>query len=233
MNAEEGELRPQLLDRFGLGVEVRGSSDPAVRAEIVRRRLAFERDPAAFVRRYEADERALAERVALGREQLERVRLPERELMRIAGACARLGVDGVRGDIVSARAACALAALESKDEVEEQHVRRAAELALAHPLRPDPLQRGRSPEDGPQPPPHPPHPPPPPPHPPPPPPPPPRPTPPPPPHPPPAPPPPLPPPPPPHTPPPPPPPPPPPTHPSPPPPPPPPPPRPPHRPSPP
>jgi magnesium chelatase subunit D len=141
MNAEEGELRPQLLDRFGLGVEVRGRSDSAVRAEIVRRRLAFERDPAAFVRRYEADERALAERIALGRGQLERVRLPERELMRIAGACARLGVDGARGDIVSARAACVLAALEGKDEVEEQHVRRAAELALAHRLRRDPLER--------------------------------------------------------------------------------------------
>jgi magnesium chelatase subunit D len=147
MNVEEGELRPQLLDRFGLGVEVRGSSDPAVRAEIVRRRLAFERDPAAFVRRYEADERALAERIALAREQLERVRLPERELMRIAGACARLGVDGVRGDIVSARAACALAALEGRDEVEEQHVRRAAELALAHRLRRDPLEREQSAED--------------------------------------------------------------------------------------
>jgi magnesium chelatase subunit D len=141
MNAEEGELRPQLLDRFGLGVEVRGPSDPAVRAEVVRRRLAFERDPAAFVRRYEVDERALAERIALAREQLERVRLPERELMRVAGACARLGVGGVRGDIVSARAACALAALEGKDEVEEQHVRRAAELALAHRLRRDPLER--------------------------------------------------------------------------------------------
>jgi magnesium chelatase subunit D len=147
MNAEEGELRPQLLDRFGLGVEVRGPSDPAVRAEIVRRRLAFERDPAAFVRRYEADERALAERIALGREQLERVRLPERELMRIAGACARLGVDGVRGDIVSARAACALAALEGNDEVEEQHVRRTAELALAHRLRRDPLEREQSAAD--------------------------------------------------------------------------------------
>ncbi len=147
MNAEEGELRPQLLDRFGLGVEVRGPSDPAVRAEIVRRQLAFERDQAAFVGRYEADEHALAERIALARERLEHVRLSERELMRIAGACARLGVDGVRGDIVSARAACALAALEGTDEVEEQHVRRAAELALAHRLRRDPLEREHNAED--------------------------------------------------------------------------------------
>jgi magnesium chelatase subunit D len=148
MNPEEGELRPQLLDRFGLGVEVRSPSDPALRAEIVRRRLAFEREPAVFVRRFEAEERALAERIALARERLERVRLPERELMRIAGACAQLGVDGVRGDIVSARAACALAALEGKDEVEEEHVRRAAELALAHRRRRDPLERQQSAEDG-------------------------------------------------------------------------------------
>jgi magnesium chelatase subunit D len=147
MNAEEGELRPQLLDRFGLGVEVRGPSDPALRAEIVRRRLAFERDPAAFARRFEDEERALAQRIATARERLDSVHLPERELMRIAGACARLGVDGVRGDIVSARAACALAALERADEVDEQHVRRAAELALAHRHRRDPLDGPGAGED--------------------------------------------------------------------------------------
>jgi magnesium chelatase subunit D len=147
MNAEEGELRPQLLDRFGLGVEVRGPGDPALRAEIVRRRLAFERDPAAFARRFEDEERALAQRIATARERLDSVRLPERELMRIAGACARLGVDGVRGDIVSARAACALAALERADEVDEQHVRRAAELALAHRRRRDPLDGPGAGED--------------------------------------------------------------------------------------
>ncbi|MGI8595540.1 MAG: ATP-binding protein, partial [Solirubrobacteraceae bacterium] len=102
MNVEEGELRPQLLDRFGLGVDVRGPADPAARAEIVRRRLAFERDPASFAQRWSAEERALAQRIARAREGLGAVRLPERELLRITGACARLGVDGVRGDIVSA-----------------------------------------------------------------------------------------------------------------------------------
>ncbi|MGO9322317.1 MAG: VWA domain-containing protein [Solirubrobacteraceae bacterium] len=145
MNVEEGELRPQLLDRFGLGVEVRAPRDPGERAEIVRRRLAFERDPAAFVERYAEDERELAARIAAARERLDEVRMPERELLRIAGACAALGVDGVRGDLVTARAARALAALDGADEVDETHVRRAAALALPHRRRRDPLD-GRQPD---------------------------------------------------------------------------------------
>lgn len=139
MNPEEGELRPQLLDRFGLGVEARAPADPGLRAEIVRRRLAFEHDPAGFAASWEERERALAERIAAARERLEAVRLPERELLRIAAACARLGVDGVRGDIVAARAARALAALDGASEVSEEQVRRAAQLALSHRRRHDPL----------------------------------------------------------------------------------------------
>jgi magnesium chelatase subunit D len=139
MNVEEGDLRPQLLDRFGLGVEVSTPADPAVRAEIVRRRLAFERDPGAFAETWRVQEVALAARIAEARARLERVHLPERELLRITGACAKLAVDGVRGDIVSARAACALAALDGAEEVGEEHVRRAAALALAHRRRRDPL----------------------------------------------------------------------------------------------
>jgi magnesium chelatase subunit D len=146
MNVEEGELRPQLLDRFGLGVEARAPGDPAQRAEIVRRRLAFERDPEAFAARWAADERALAARIAAARERVADVRLPERELLRITGACARLAVDGVRGDIVCARAARALAALDGAGEVAEEHVRRAAALALAHRRRRDPLD-GRAPDE--------------------------------------------------------------------------------------
>jgi magnesium chelatase subunit D len=143
MNVEEGELRPQLLDRFGLGVEVRAPRDPAERGEIVRRRLAFERDPDAFVGRYAEHERELAARIAAARGRLDAVRLPERELLRIASACAKLGVDGVRGDLVTARAARALAALDGADEVNESHVRRAAALALPHRRRRDPLDGQR------------------------------------------------------------------------------------------
>ncbi|MBB4665211.1 ATP-binding protein, partial [Conexibacter arvalis] len=144
MNVEEGELRPQLLDRFGLGVEVRAPRDRAVRAEIVRRRLAFERDPAGFAARFAGEEAALAERIARARVALPAVRLPERELLRITGACAELEIDGVRGDIVCARAAAALAALDGSDSVDESHVRRAAELALAHRRHRDPLAAGGS-----------------------------------------------------------------------------------------
>jgi magnesium chelatase subunit D len=147
MNVEEGELRPQLLDRFGLGVEVRAPRDPAQRAEIVRRRLAFERNPAQFAARFAQDEVALRARIASARELVARVRLPERELLRITGACAQLGIDGVRGDIVCARAARALAALDGAEEVAEEHVRRAAALALAHRRHRDPLDGARGDDD--------------------------------------------------------------------------------------
>jgi magnesium chelatase subunit D len=146
MNIEEGDLRPQLLDRFGLGVEVKTPEDPATRAEIVRRRLRFESDPEAFAAEWTEAETKLAERLADARARLEQVVLPERELMRITGACAALNVDGVRGDIVTARAARALAALEGVPEVSEDHVRRAAELALFHRRRRDPLS-GQAPND--------------------------------------------------------------------------------------
>ena len=146
MNIEEGDLRPQLLDRFGLGVEVKTPEDPATRAEIVRRRLRFESNPEAFASEWTEAETKLAERLAAARARLDGVVLPERELMRITGACSALNVDGVRGDIVTARAARALAALEGVPEVSEDHVRRAAELALFHRRRRDPLQ-AHAPDD--------------------------------------------------------------------------------------
>lgn len=141
MNPEEGDLRPQLLDRFGLSVEVAGSGDPDVRVEIVRRRLAFDRDPAAFTARFADSERALAATIAAARARLGTVRLPDRILLLIAGTCARLGVDGHRADIVTARTATALAALDGADEVTSDHVKRAAKLALAHRRRRGPLQQ--------------------------------------------------------------------------------------------
>jgi magnesium chelatase subunit D len=140
MNPEEGDLRPQLLDRFGLSVEVTGDPDPAVRVEIVRRRLAFDADPDGFAARFAPEERALAARVAAARERLAEVRLADRTLLLIAGLCARLGVDGHRADIVCARTARALAALDGDEEVTRDHVRRAARLALAHRRRRGPLQ---------------------------------------------------------------------------------------------
>jgi len=139
MNPEEGELRPQLLDRFGLGVEVTGPRDPATRAQIVRRRLDFDADPVAFARTWETAERALAARIAAARAQIGAVTIAERELLRISSVCARLELDGVRGDLVCAHAACALAALDGASEVGADHVARAAHLALRHRMRRDPL----------------------------------------------------------------------------------------------
>ncbi len=140
MNPEEGELRPQLLDRFGLSVDVAASTDPAQRVEVVRRRLAFDADPETMRARFAADETALASRVAAARDRLASVALHERTLLLIAGICARLGVDGMRADIVCAQAARALAALDGDEAVGEDHVRRAARLALAHRRRRGPLE---------------------------------------------------------------------------------------------
>ena len=148
MNAEEGELRPQLLDRFGLGVEVAAPLEPAVRAEIVRRRLAYEADPLAFAERYADDDADVAATILTARDRLPAVVLPERQLDRIVGACAEIGVDGMRGDVVTARTARVLAALDGAGEVDAEHVRRAAHLALTHRRRRDPLGGGaRDPQD--------------------------------------------------------------------------------------
>jgi magnesium chelatase subunit D len=140
MNPEEGDLRPQLLDRFGLSVEVAASADAAERVQVVRRRLAFDADPDAFAAAWAGEEQAVAARVAAARDRLERVRLGDRMLLLIAGTCARLGVDGLRADIVCARTASALAALDGVDEVGEEHVRRAARLALSHRRRRGPFE---------------------------------------------------------------------------------------------
>ena len=110
MNPEEGELRPQLLDRFGLTVQVTASQDPAERAEVVRRRLAFEADPAGFADRFAADTAALADQVAVARARLPRVELPDAVLRQICAVCGAFGVDGMRANLVTARTAIALAA---------------------------------------------------------------------------------------------------------------------------
>jgi magnesium chelatase subunit D len=139
MNPEEGELRPQLLDRFGLSVEVAGSADPAARVEIVRRRLAFDGEPEAFAARFAADEAATAARIAAARALLGQIALDDRTLLLIAHTCAALNVDGMRADITTARTAKALAALDETTTVSPDHVRRAALLALAHRRRRGPL----------------------------------------------------------------------------------------------
>jgi magnesium chelatase subunit D len=139
MNPEEGELRPQLLDRFGLTVEVRAARDVETRVEVVRRRLAFEADPAGFVARWEDEERGTAQRIAAARDRVGAVVLPDAELRRIAAVCAAFDVDGMRADLVIARAAVAHAAWRGAEAVGEEDVRVAARLALPHRRRRDPF----------------------------------------------------------------------------------------------
>ncbi len=139
MNPEEGELRPQLLDRFGLTVEVAASRDPDERAEVVRRRLAYEADPGGFAARFAADSRRAAADVAAARARLPQVVLPDAALRQICAVCGRFGVDGMRADLVTARAAIALAAWHGRAEVTVDDIRQAARLALPHRRRRDPF----------------------------------------------------------------------------------------------
>lgn len=130
MNPEEGELRPQLLDRFGLTVEVAASRETDLRVEVVRRRLAYDDDPAGFAARWADEEAALRERIVAARALLPRVVLGDGVLRQIAATCAAFEVDGMRADIVMARTATALAAWAGRDEVVADDVRQAALLAL-------------------------------------------------------------------------------------------------------
>ncbi|WP_353950565.1 VWA domain-containing protein [Knoellia sp. S7-12] len=139
MNPEEGELRPQLLDRFGLTVEVAASRDPLLRAEVVRRRLAFDSDPVAFAAGYAAAQRDLADRVTAARIAVENVELSDRSLATIARVCAGFEVDGMRADIVTARAAMAHAAWHERLSVTREDIRAAAIFALPHRRRRNPF----------------------------------------------------------------------------------------------
>ncbi len=139
MNPEEGELRPQLLDRFGLTVDVRASREVDVRVEVIRQRMAYEADPEGFAQRYAETDAELARRVAAARTLVDSVSLPDSELRRIAALCAAFDVDGMRADLVVARTAVAHAAWRGADAVAEEDVRVAAELALPHRRRRDPF----------------------------------------------------------------------------------------------
>ncbi|MDL2076711.1 putative cobaltochelatase [Streptomyces sp. GXMU-J15] len=139
MNPEEGELRPQLLDRFGLTVEVAASREPDQRVEVVRRRLAYDDDPAGFAARWADEEAAVRQRIVAARELLPQVRLGDGALRQIAATCAAFEVDGMRADIVMARTATALAAWAGRTDVLAEDVRQAALLALPHRRRRNPF----------------------------------------------------------------------------------------------
>jgi magnesium chelatase subunit D len=142
MNPEEGELRPQLLDRFGLSVVVSAPRNPAVRVEVIRRRMAYDADPAGMAAGYADAEQEIAERILKSQALLPSVSLDDDALLDIARVCAAFEVDGMRADIVTARAAVAHAAWCGRTEVTREDVRVAARLAIPH-------RRRRSPFDDP------------------------------------------------------------------------------------
>ncbi len=138
-NPEEGELRPQLLDRFGLSVEARTSTVVAERVEVVRRRDAFERTPDAFVARFQAADDTLRQRITHARTRLDALSVTDDVLEQAATLCVLLGIDGLRGELTLVRASRALAALEDAPAITREHLRRVSLLALRHRLRRSPL----------------------------------------------------------------------------------------------
>lgn len=140
-NPEEGELRPQLLDRFGLMAEIRTIGDVDTRVEIVKRRTEFERDPAGFCKRYDAEQEELRARLVSARANLDKIDVPDVILHKIAELCVALEVDGHRGELTLLNAALANAAFEGRSAITEEDVKTVAVLSLRHRLRKDPLDR--------------------------------------------------------------------------------------------
>ena len=138
-NPEEGDLRPQLIDRFGLAVDVRTMTDIKERLEVIKRRQAYEADPAAFRSQWADEDKALRERIVEARAFLRLVTMPDDVLEQAAALCIALGTDGLRGELTLSRAAQALAALDNEDTVTTDHLRRIAAMALRHRLRKNPL----------------------------------------------------------------------------------------------
>jgi len=143
MNPEEGELRPQLLDRFGLCVDIEGIDDPAQRVEVMRRRRGFEDDPDGFARHWKVEESALRRRLEAAQRRLPDLELDDDLLFLIASVCSSMGVDGHRADLVMARAAASFALLEGSNEVTAAHIRAVAPMVLAHRMRRTPFEDDR------------------------------------------------------------------------------------------
>lgn len=141
MNPEEGDLRPQLLDRFGLAVEVEGRFSPEERQEIVKRRIAYEADPQGFMAKWQDAEREERDRVLRSQALLPQVVVSDGILTLITSICAEYDVDGMRGDIVMYKTAATIAAYEDRTEVNSEDVREAASLALLHRQRRQPFQQ--------------------------------------------------------------------------------------------
>lgn len=139
MNPEEGELRPQLLDRFGLSVRVEGIADRDSRVTVMERRVAFDESPETFASLWKDPSRELVDRIEAARRLYPEVTISREELYTIADFCLNVGVDGHRGDIIMMKAAKTLAAFDNRRQVRRSDVEEAAELALPHRMRRQPL----------------------------------------------------------------------------------------------
>ncbi|WP_192964258.1 magnesium chelatase ATPase subunit I [Phycobacter azelaicus] len=143
-NPEEGELRPQLLDRFALSVDITSPTDIEERIEVIRRRDAFETNPDAFLATWEPEQAWIRDRILTARRALDTIEVPEAALRDAAELCMTLGADGLRGELTLIRAGRALAAYEAAPRVVRDHLRRIAPIALSHRLRRDPLDEAGS-----------------------------------------------------------------------------------------
>ena len=140
-NPEEGELRPQLLDRFGMSVEVKTVRDADLRVKVVDQRTSFDNDPETFFNNLENKQNELQKKVIAAQEKLNFVKIDEDLRLNISAICGELDVDGLRGDIVTNRSAKAIAAFEGRDEVSEEDIARVITCSLRHRLRKDPLEQ--------------------------------------------------------------------------------------------
>ena len=142
MNPEEGDIRPQLLDRFGLSVVVKGENDPQQRVEVIKRRLKYEKDPEAFNSTYTEEQQKLAEKIIKAREFLPKVEIDDKLLGLVAGISVELGVDGHRADITLIKTALTVAAFNGHSSVDTEDIKAAAKLVLPHRMRRRPFEEG-------------------------------------------------------------------------------------------
>jgi magnesium chelatase subunit I len=139
-NPEEGELRPQLLDRFGMHAEIKTISDPNLRVRIVEERISFDQSPQIWLDRYQNEQLKIQERIVNAQKSLSKVSISKEFQLKISQICSQLQIEGLRGDIVSTRAAKALAAFETRTEVTLDDIKRTISLCLRHRLRRDPME---------------------------------------------------------------------------------------------
>jgi magnesium chelatase subunit I len=139
-NPEEGELRPQLLDRFGMHAEIRTIQDPISRVKIVEERISFDQSPQLWFDKYENEQLKIQNRIRNAQNLLSTVTISKEFQFKISQICSELKIEGLRGDIVSTRAAKALAAFENRLEVTKEDIKRTITLCLRHRLRRDPME---------------------------------------------------------------------------------------------